>query len=130
MSVRRRTENRLTLYRTCHTCGKSIVTTASSPFIRQLYNVDGKKQKTCYFCSEKCKNVTYKHKGWYDGKAEIRRDIREANRDVKAKNKKYYEAHKEQERERARRRYWADPEAARESNRYSKQKRKLMEVQN
>lgn len=123
MSVRRKTENRLTLYRTCHTCGKSIVTTAASPFMRQLYNVDGKKQKICYFCSEKCRNVTYKHKGWYDGKT----DNREANRDSKAKNKKYYEAHKEQERERARRRYWADPEAARESMRYNRQKRKLME---
>lgn len=46
MSVRRNTTNRLTLYRVCYTCGKSFRTTADNPFMRQMYNVDGKKQKT------------------------------------------------------------------------------------
>lgn len=31
MSVRRQTANRLTLFRTCGTCGKQIVTTADTP---------------------------------------------------------------------------------------------------
>lgn len=35
MSVRRQTANRLTLFRTCGTCGKQIVTTADTPWVRQ-----------------------------------------------------------------------------------------------
>lgn len=52
MSVRRKTEHRLSLIRTCHTCGLTFPTTAASPWMRQLCNVDGKKQKTCYFYTE------------------------------------------------------------------------------
>lgn len=125
MSVRRKTENRRTLYRICHTCGKSIVTTADTPFVRQLYNVDGKKQKTCYFCSESCKRASYKYTGWWDGLADARRMAKEAARDTKEKNRRYYAAHAEQERERARDRYWADPDAARENNRYQRKKRMM-----
>lgn len=36
MSVRRQTANRLTLFRTCGTCGKQIVTTADTPWVRRL----------------------------------------------------------------------------------------------
>ena len=36
MSVRRQTANRLTLFRTCGTCGKQIVTTADTPWVRQV----------------------------------------------------------------------------------------------
>lgn len=36
MSVRRNTTNRLTLFRTCGTCGRSIVTTADTPWVRQV----------------------------------------------------------------------------------------------
>ena len=123
MAVRRDTTNRLTLYRTCHICGKSFVTTADTPFVRQITNVDGKRQKTCYFCSESCKKASYKH--LWDGKAEVRRAEREAKRDISEKNRRYYAAHAEQERQRAKERYWADPESARANNRYKRKKRGL-----
>lgn len=61
MSVRRNTTNRLSLIRVCHTCGRSFPTTASTPFMRQIADVGGKRQKTCYFCSEACKLASYKH---------------------------------------------------------------------
>lgn len=126
MSIRRNTVNRLTLYRTCHTCGREIVTTAASPFMRQLTNLDGKKQKTCYFCSESCKRASYKH--LFDGKAQERRKAREAGRDIGEKNRRYYMAHAEQERQRAKARYWADPEAGRAAVAYQRRKRKLLEA--
>lgn len=127
MSVRRDTTNRLTLLRQCAICGKNIVTTVDTPWIRQMYNVDGKKQKTCYFCSEQCSRSSYKHIGWYDGKAEQRRAAREAKRDRSEYNRAYYTAHREQERERARRRYWEHREEALESARYNRKKRRLLE---
>lgn len=45
MGVRRDTNNRLSLIRTCHTCGRTFPTTASSPFMRQITNVDGKNKR-------------------------------------------------------------------------------------
>lgn len=126
MSVRRKTANRLTLYRTCHTCGREIVTTANTPFVRQI--VIGGRQVTCYFCSEACKRASYKHTGWWDGLADARRMAREAVRDAREKNRRYYASHAEQERQRARARYWADPERGRMDSRYQRQKRKLREV--
>lgn len=124
MGVRKTGAGRLTLFRTCHTCGRSIITTADTPFIRQLYNVDGKKQKTCYFCSEACKRASYKHN--MDGKAEERRAAREARRDWAEKNRRYYVAHAEQERARTRDRYWADPEKARAEVKYQRRKQRLI----
>lgn len=123
MTVRRNTTNRLTLYRTCHTCGKGFVTTADTPFIRQMTNVDGKKQKTCYFCSEKCKAASYKH--LFDGRADVRKAEREAKRDISEKNRRYYAAHAEQLRQKAKERYWANPEISREVIRYNHMKRRL-----
>lgn len=123
MSVRRKTANRLTLYRTCQTCGKNIVTTADTPWVRQIV-IDGR-QVTCYFCSETCKRESYKHPGWWDGLADARRRAKEAARDVREKNRRYYAAHAEQERQRAHKRYWADPESARKDNRYQREKRRL-----
>ncbi len=120
------TKSRLTLFRTCHTCGRKIVTTAATPFIRQLYNVDGKRQKTCYFCSEACKRASYTYR--MDGKAEECRKAREASRDISEKNRRYYESHAEQERARARERYWADPERARADVKYQRRKQRLMEA--
>ena len=128
MSIRRDTNNRRTLYRTCYTCGKEFSTTASSPFMRQMYNVDGKKQKTCYFCSDSCKRASYKYISWYDGKAEERRRAREAARDVREKNRRYYQAHVEQERQRSRERYWADPQKAQADMAYQRRKRGLVEI--
>lgn len=80
MSVRRQTANRLTLFRTCGTCGKQIVTTADTPWVRQVER-DGKRQATTYFCSEGCFAASYKHIGWFDGKAEERRRLKDRNRD-------------------------------------------------
>lgn len=130
MSVRRKTTNRLTLYRTCHTCGRVFRTTADNPFMRQMYNVDGKKQKTCYFCSEGCWRASYKHTGYWDGLTEARKKAKEAARDVREKNRRYYAAHAEKERQRARERYWRDPKVAREDNRYQRKKRRLQNERN
>lgn len=126
MSVRRDTDNRLMLIRVCHTCGKSFSTTAATPFMRQITNVGGRKQKTCYFCSERCKNASYRH--LFDGKAEERRKAREAARDISEKNRRYYIAHAEQERQRSRERYWNDPEASRAAVAYQRKKKKLLEA--
>ena len=106
MSVRRQTDTRLFLIRTCHTCGKIFSTTAASPFMRQIKNVGGKKQKTCYFCSETCKAASYKH--LFDGKAAERKAEYDRNRDRRESARRYYAAHAERERERAKARYWAD----------------------
>ena len=125
MSVRRKTTNRLTLYRTCGTCGRQIVTTADTPWVRQVER-DGKKQATTYFCSEKCFAASYKHIGWYDGKAEERRKLKEARRDWKTKNRKYREAHAEELREKARLRRLATPGMAAADSAYNRKKRKLL----
>ena len=74
MGVRRDTPNRLTLYRTCATCGRGIVTTASSPFMR-LVQADGH-AKISYYCSERCKAASYKH--LFDGRAGDRKRERDA----------------------------------------------------
>ena len=129
MSVRRDTPNRRLLIRTCHTCGKTFETSAETPFVRQLLNVDGKKQKTCYFCSEKCYTASYKHIGWYDGKAEERRRLKDRNRDPeknRARNRRYYDAHADELREKARRRRLVDPAAAAADNAYQRRKRRLL----
>lgn len=125
MSVRRNTTNRLTLYRTCGTCVRQIVTTADTPWVRQVER-DGKKQATTYFCSEKCFAASYKHIGWYDGKAEERRKLKEARRDWKTKNRKYREAHAEELREKARLRRLANPGMAAADSAYNRKKRKLL----
>jgi hypothetical protein len=99
------------------------MTTADSPFMRQL-PADGKKQKTCYFCSESCKNASYKHK--FDGKAQQRAAERYKSRDIRAKNRLYYLRHQEQEKVRAKARYWSDPESARANMQYYRRKRALL----
>ena len=123
MSIRRPdTKYHRYLLRTCETCGKTFWTSAGSPFARQMPK-DGKKQATVYFCSESCKKASYKH--LFDGKAAQRRKEREAKRNIKEKNRRYYERHAEQLRERKREQYWADPERARKDNAYQRKKRKL-----
>lgn len=128
MSVRRDTTNRFTLFRTCGTCGKRIVTTADTPWIRQLAR-DGKKQATTYFCSEKCFAASYKNIGWYDGKAEERRRLKDRNVDPVKKSerrRRYYAAHAEEEKEKARLRRLANPGAAAADSAYHRKKRKLL----
>ena len=111
MSVRRQTANRLTLFRTCGTCGKQIVTTADTPWVRQVER-DGKRQATTYFCSEGCFAASYKHIGWFDGKAEERRKLKDRNRDPekeRARHQAYQQAHREELREKARLRRLTNP---------------------
>lgn len=124
MAIRKTTGNRRTLFRTCFVCGQTMITTADTPFMRQLCNTDGKKQKTVYFCSESCKESTYKHH--FDGLAWKRREEREAQRDNAARNKRYYDNHADQERERAKYRYHAmsDEERAK-LNAYRRRQRAL-----
>ena len=125
MSVRKKTANRLTLYRTCGTCGKQIVTTADTPWVRQIPR-DGKAQATTYFCSQTCFAASYKHIGYFDGKAEERRKAREAARDNRERNRRYYAAHAEERREAARRRRAENPGLVASDNAYYKRKRKLL----
>lgn len=127
MSVRRKTNNRMTLFRNCFICGKNIVTTADTPFVRQISNVNGKKQATVYFCSEGCKKSSYKHIGWFDGKADIRREEREAKRDIKEKNRRYYLAHAEEIKAKKRKQYQENREEYLLNKKYSREKRKLLE---
>lgn len=127
MSARRNTTNRRTLYRNCGTCGKSIVTTADTPWIRQIPR-DGKKMATTYFCCEKCFAASYKHIGWYDGKADQRRREREAARDSKERCKRYYAAHKEERRAKAKLRRAQNPGMVAADNAFYRRKRKLLEA--
>lgn len=122
MSARRNTTNRLNLIRECGAFGRTFSTTADTPWLRQLV-VDGRQRNT-YFCSQTCFDSSYKHK--FDGKAEERRKAKETARS-KEKNRLYYQRHIEEERARAHRRYWADPERARADNQYQRRKRKLLE---
>lgn len=125
MSVRRQTKNHPTLHRNCGACGKSITTTADTPWIRQVPR-DGKKQATTYYCSQGCFKSSYKHN--FDGLAWQRRIEREKTRDIQEKNRKYYAAHAEQERERQRQNYWANREDRLEDMRFYRKKIKLMEA--
>lgn len=125
MSVRRDTKNRLTLYRTCGSCGRQIVTTADTPWVRQVPR-DGKAQATTYYCSEKCYAASYKHIGWFDGKAQERRKAREAKRDNRARCKRYNDAHREERREYARQRRLANPGLAAADSAYYRKRRKLL----
>lgn len=123
MSVRRKTNNRMTLFRDCFICGKHIVTTADTPFVRQITNVNGKKQATVYFCSASCKAKSYKH--LFDGKADKRRKERDAIRS-KGKNRKYYQKHTEEEKRRQKEKYWKNVEESRKNIKYQREKRKLL----
>ncbi len=129
MSVRRKTNNRMTIFRECFICGQRIVTTAETPWIRQMYNVDGKKQKTCYFCSSECFQASYKHIGWYDGKAEQRRAEKDHSRDPARRAeqwKRYYAQNCERLRCKRMEYYWRNHDDELASNRYCRQKRKLL----
>lgn len=123
MSVRRDTKNRLTLYRTCGTCGRTFVTTADTPFVRQVPNGE-KKQATTYYCSRTCKAASYKH--LFDGKAEERRKAREAARDNRERNHRYYAAHAEEIREKKRLSRLMGEQNAAADCAYQRRKRKLL----
>jgi hypothetical protein len=122
MSIKRKTNFRLTLIRTCGTCGKRIVTSAASPWMRQIVR-DGK-QATTYFCSQSCYKASYRH--LFDGLAWKRKQAHELDRDIHTKNQKYYAAHREQERARQREAYWAHHDEKLEDMRYQRRKRAEM----
>ena len=125
MSVRKKSaQSRVTLFRECGTCGAFFLTSADSPWIRQVPR-DGKRQATTYYCSESCCQSSYKH--LFDGKAEERRSERERRRDRSEYRKRRYAENREKEKAYSKARYWANPEAAREANRYAKRKRKLLD---
>lgn len=129
MSARRPcVEKRLTLFRTCGTCGKTIVTTADTPWVRQVPR-DGKKMATTYYCSEGCFAASYKHIGWYDGKAEERRRLKDQSRDPERERERwrqYYAAHREERIEAARQRRRENPGLVAADNAYYRRKRKMM----
>lgn len=125
MSVRRKTDFRLTLIRSCGTCGREFVTSAASPWMRQLPR-NGKKQATTYFCSESCYAKSYKHIGFYDGKAAERRAEREAQRDSRERSRIYNAKNAEKRRQKKREWYWANHDEAILRNKYNRQKRKLL----
>lgn len=132
MTLRRDTTNRLTLFRRCGICGKSIVTTASTPWMRQIPVLeDGKRRQIItYYCGTTCYQASYKHKGWYDGKADERRAEKERKRDPEAKKaawKRYYARNGDKLREKRRERYWKNHEEELAENRFSKMKRKILE---
>ena len=127
MSVRKKNaQSRMPLTRQCGTCGREFPTTADTPWVRQVPK-DGKKQATVYYCSTGCFQRSYKHIGWYDGKAEERRKEKERKRDRSAYRQAYYAANAERFKEKARLYRAEHPESVRADNRYYRKKRKLRE---
>lgn len=128
MAVRRNTTNRRTLFRTCGICGKSIITTADTPWVRQILTIeDGRhRQITTYYCSTGCFQASYKNIGWYDGKAEERRKQKDRGRDNRARNARYYAAHRDEICARHREKHWADHDASLADLAYQRRKRKLV----
>ena len=125
MSVRKPgAMSRKTLFRDCFICGKHFSTTADTPFVRQITNVNGKKQATVYFCSASCKNKSYKH--LFDGKSDERRRKRESKRDVTEKNRKYYLKNSEEIRRKQMEKYYENREEELLTQKYNRKKRKLL----
>ena len=125
MSVRKPgSMSRKTLFRDCFICGKHFSTTADTPFVRQITNVNGKKQATVYFCSESCKKKSYKH--LFDGKCDERRRERESKRDVTEKNRKYYLKNSEEIRRKRMEKYYENREEELLTQKYNRKKRKLL----
>ena len=91
---------------------------------------NGKKQATCYFCSSSCFQASYKHIGWYDGKADERRRLKDMNRSPEKRAeqwKRYYAEHGAEIREKRMERYWQNRDEEVADSKYYRQKRKLME---
>ena len=116
--------SRKTLFRDCFICGKHFSTTADTPFVRQITNVNGKKQATVYFCSESCKKKSYKH--LFDGKSDERKMERESKRDVTEKNRKYYLKNSEEIRRKRMEKYYENREEELLTQKYNRKKRKLL----
>lgn len=123
MSLRRNTKNRLTLYRTCHTCGKSFVTTADSPYMRQVPK-DGKRQAIVYFCSQKCYRASYTKDPFTPRKEKVEHRTQEQ---IREKNKKYYMENRDALLEYHRKYTKANHDQCIEACRFYKKKMKLIE---
>ena len=123
MSVRKKAESRLTIFRDCAICGQRIVTTANTPWMRQM-PWNGKKQATVYFCSASCKKKSYKH--LFDGKSDERRRERESKRDVTEKNRKYYLKNSEEIRRKQMEKYYENREEELLTQKYNRKKRKIL----
>lgn len=83
---------------------------------------------TTYYCSEGCFAASYKHIGWFDGKAEERRRQKDQNRDPERERerwRRYYAAHREERIEAARQRRRENPGLAAADSAYARRKRKL-----
>lgn len=134
MSVKRNVvDKRLTLFRTCGICGKSVTTTADTPWVRQVPR-DGKRQATTYYCSTTCYQASYKYKGWYDGKTEERRREREKKRpDRSAYNRQWRDKNRdhirEYNRERERQYRLTDPDGYKADKQYQYRKARLKKKQ-
>ena len=102
-----------------------VVTSAASPFMRQVPR-DGKRQATTYYCCHSCYVTSFKHIGWYDGKAFERRAEREKNRDSRERNRRYYAEHAEEIKAKKRAYYAAHPGLSTENSRYHRAKRKAL----
>ncbi len=90
---------------------------------------NGKKQATCYFCCSECFQASYKHIGWYDGKADERRRLKDMNRSPEKRAeqwKRYYAEHGAEIRAKRMERYWQNHEDELESNKYHRKKRKML----
>lgn len=123
--MRKYADKRLTLYRECAVCGKSIVTRADSPWARQV--AEGGRQLQKYYCSSTCLQASYKHKGCYDGLRWLRKKQQEAERE-QTRNKrvewaKYYAQNGERIRENRRKRYRENIESERSDNAFYKKNR-------
>lgn len=131
MGIRKNTENRLTLFRECDICGQRIITTADTPWMRQVQvQENGKKRKlTKYYCSSSCLKASYRHIGWYDGKAEERKRERDKHRDPikRAESwKRYYAANGDKVKAHRMAYYWANHDDELASVRFYRKKRKIL----
>ena len=103
-----------------------MITTADTPFMR-LMPYGGKKQATCYFCSETCKQASYKHK--FDGKHEERRRQKELARDRTEANRRYYIENRARILDKKKALYWQNPEEYRARSNYNKEKARRKQLE-
>jgi hypothetical protein len=89
---------------------------------------DGKRrQLTRYYCSTECFQASYRHIGWYDGKAAERRKEKDRNRPPRTEwRRRYYAEHSEEIRTRRKERYWKDVDGASKDGEFYRKKRKLL----
>lgn len=105
-----------------------VVTSAGSPFMRMIER-DCKKEAVTYYCCQSCYKASYKHIGWYDGKADERRAERGRNRDRREYNRRYYAEHAEEIKAKKRAYYAAHPGLAAQDSQYYRAKQKLLDAE-